>query len=115
VRDRSTHATFPHGLAVATVAAPKLERWRRKLGDRLEDFRRALPEPLEWTRRFATAAQWARIDRHAIQRLCEGPSRCFGLLLASGIETGNRLLAPRGGRTGVSDQITAVQISSGLR
>jgi hypothetical protein len=54
-------------------------------------------------RRFATAAQWARIDGHAIQRLRESSGRCFGLLLANVIETGIRLIAPRRGGTSVSN------------
>ena len=94
-----------HRLLEPLLPCPKIKGRRGKFGDRLEDFRRSLPQPLEWTRRFAAAAQWTRIDWHAIQRLCEHPSRCFGLLLAGSAETRIRVFAPACRGAGVSDQI----------
>jgi hypothetical protein len=95
----------PHDLLKPLLPSPKSEGRRRQFSDRLEDLRRSLPQPLERTCRFATAAQWARIDRRRVQRSCEGPRGFFGLPLASRIEPRICVLSPAGGGTGVSDQI----------
>ena len=93
------------GLPEPLLPRPEIERRRGELGDRLEDFRGPLPEQLKRTCRFAAAAQWARIDRQAIERLSEGPSRSFGLLSTGGVETWIRVFAPAGRGPGVPDQI----------
>jgi hypothetical protein len=93
----------------------KIKRWRRKFGDGLENFRRLLPEALERVRCFPAAAQWARIDRQAIDRLCEGLCRGFRLLQADSIETRIRILAPAGRGTGVSDQIDFGHVLDSMR
>jgi hypothetical protein len=93
----------PHDLLQPLLPRLQLEGWRRKLSDRIEDFRRLPPQPFERLRRFAAAAQRARIDRHAIRRLRERCRRCFGLLLAGDIETRIGIFAPAGGWASVPD------------
>ena len=79
------------------LARCQIERRRRQFGDRLEDFRRLLPEPLERMRCFSAAAQRTRIDRNAVERLCEGRRGYLSLLLASGVKTRVGVFTPAGG------------------